>query len=80
MVCIWVPVGSKSSCSCGVAREKGLLEVCLDNCWHTLRLFPENYTNSEYLLHVNVFVDYALFLQITLIRAGVAVQGPLVAI
>ena len=62
-----------------MAREKGLLEVCLDNCWHTLRvrLFPENYTNFKYLLHVNVFVDYALFLQITLIRAGVAVKGTL---
>ena len=60
---------------CGVAREKGLLEVCLDNCWC---LFLENVTSFKYLLRVNIFVDYALFLQITLIRAGVAVQGPLV--
>ena len=61
-----------------MAREKGLLEVCLDNCWCTLSLFLENVTGFKYLLRVNIFVDYALLLQITPIRAGFALQGPLV--
>ena len=38
----WFVCSSKSSCSYSVAKEKGLLGICLDNCWNNLRLFPEN--------------------------------------
>ena len=32
VVCMWFPVWSKFSCSCGVEREKGLLGSHLNNC------------------------------------------------
>ena len=67
VVCVFIQV-----CSYSVAKEKRLSGICLDNCWNKLRLFPENCMRLKFYTCKNVsFLD--------LIRAGVAVQGPLVS-
>ena len=51
VVCMWFTVRSKSSCSCGVAREKGLLGSHLNNCLLTLCLFPNKLVSFEFETH-----------------------------
>ena len=64
-----------ASFSCGVAREKSLLGISSDKCTDTLCHLPEYCTGYEYSVHV-----FLLLASSTLIRAGVAVQGPLVKV
>ena len=45
-----------ASSSCSVAREKGLICSCFDECTDTLCLFPENCTSFEHFLQVKIFI------------------------
>ena len=53
---MWFPVRSKSTRRDGVAKEKGLFGVCLDNWWNRLRLFPENCMWFWKKMHVEMLI------------------------
>ena len=74
-----VSLWSMASSSCGVPREKGLFGGCFDKCTDTLCLFPEKLHQFWIIFVCNFFVNFVL-ISSTLIRAGIAVQGPLVYI
>ena len=61
-----------------MAKEKGLFGRYFNNCLHTLCVFPENCNRYEYFFEfMNIY--QLCVIAITLIRAGLAVQGPLVS-
>jgi len=59
-------------------KKRAFFAFDFDICTDTVCLFPENYTSSfEYFLHVKIFLFQLFAISSTLIRASIAVQGPL---
>ena len=64
-----------SSCSCSVAKEKGLFGRCFNNCVHTQCVSKKIATGMNIFFAFKKICQQCVF-AIALIRAGVAVQGP----
>ena len=60
-----------------MAKEQGLFGHCFNNCAHTMRFSQKIARGMNYFFVFKNIYQLCLF-AITLIRAGVAVQGPLV--